>query len=44
MAPMDAVLVRHAVAVGDAVDESTTVAVVESMKMETHVASGVRGA
>jgi acetyl-CoA/propionyl-CoA carboxylase biotin carboxyl carrier protein len=43
VAPMDAVLVRHTVAVGDEVDSSTTVAVVESMKMETHVVSGTKG-
>ena len=43
VAPMDAVLIRHAVAVGDEVEANTTVAVVESMKMETHVVSGTKG-
>ena len=43
VAPMDAVLVRHTVAVGDEVEATTTVAVVESMKMETHVVSGTKG-
>lgn len=42
-APMDAVLVRHMVAVGDVVEEGTTVAIVESMKMETAVTSGLAG-
>lgn len=40
VAPMDGILVRHTVQVGEIVDEQTTVAVVESMKMETHVRSG----
>jgi biotin carboxyl carrier protein len=40
---MDAVLVRHTVEVGQPVEAGTTVAVVESMKMETHVVSGVDG-
>ena len=40
---MDAVLVRHTVAVGQEVEANTTVAVVESMKMETHVVSGTKG-
>ena len=43
VAPMDAVLVRHTVAVGDTVEATTTIAVVESMKMETHVVSGTAG-
>ena len=43
VAPMDGILVRHTVQVGEIVDEQTTVAVVESMKMETHVRSGRRG-
>ena len=43
LAPMDAVLVRHTVAVGDRVQPDTTVAIVESMKMETHVPSGTEG-
>ena len=40
---MDAVLVRHTVEIGDIVEASSTVAVVESMKMETHVVSGTKG-
>jgi acetyl-CoA/propionyl-CoA carboxylase biotin carboxyl carrier protein len=43
VAPMDAVLVRHTVAVGELVEAGTTVAVIESMKMETHVMSGTNG-
>jgi acetyl-CoA/propionyl-CoA carboxylase biotin carboxyl carrier protein len=43
VAPMDAVLIRHTVAVGDPVQPDTTVAVVESMKMEAHVPSGTAG-
>jgi acetyl-CoA/propionyl-CoA carboxylase, biotin carboxylase, biotin carboxyl carrier protein len=43
VAPMDAVLVRHTVEVGQEVEANTTVAVVESMKMETHVISGTKG-
>ena len=43
VSPMDGVLVRHTVAVGERVDATTTVAVVESMKMETHVTSGSSG-
>ena len=43
VAPMDAVLVRHTVAVGDTVEVGTVVAVIESMKMETHVAGGASG-
>lgn len=43
VAPMDGVLVRHTVRVGDSVGPDTTVAVVESMKMETHVVSGKKG-
>jgi acetyl-CoA/propionyl-CoA carboxylase biotin carboxyl carrier protein len=43
VAPMDGVLVRHNVQVGEQVQASTTVAVVESMKMETHVISGTNG-
>ncbi|MFV0463945.1 MAG: acetyl/propionyl/methylcrotonyl-CoA carboxylase subunit alpha [Nostocoides sp.] len=43
VAPMDGVLVRHTVQVGDIVEAKTTVAVVESMKMETHVVSGQDG-
>jgi biotin carboxyl carrier protein len=40
---MDGVLVRHTVEVGDEVDHQTTVAIIESMKMETHVRSGRSG-
>jgi acetyl-CoA/propionyl-CoA carboxylase, biotin carboxylase, biotin carboxyl carrier protein len=43
VAPMDAVLVRHTVEIGEIVEASSTVAVVESMKMETHVVSGTKG-
>jgi acetyl-CoA/propionyl-CoA carboxylase biotin carboxyl carrier protein len=43
VAPMDAVLVRHTVEVGEQVEVSSTVAIVESMKMETHVVSGTKG-
>ena len=39
VAPMDCTLIAHAVAPGDRVARGETVAVVESMKMETHVAS-----
>ncbi len=39
VAPMDCTLIEHKVAPGDHVAKGETVAVVESMKMETHVAS-----
>ncbi|MGB3411772.1 MAG: biotin carboxylase N-terminal domain-containing protein [Microthrixaceae bacterium] len=39
VAPMDCTLISHAVAPGDEVARGDTVAIVESMKMETHVAS-----
>lgn len=42
-APMDGVLARFSVAVGDPVEPNTTVAIVESMKMETDVKAGSHG-
>jgi acetyl/propionyl-CoA carboxylase alpha subunit len=43
VAPMDAVLLHYLVAVGDPVDAGATVAVVESMKLETHITAGGAG-
>jgi len=42
-APMDGILARYLVAVGDRVGATTTIAIVESMKMETEVSAGRPG-
>ncbi|MEQ8716784.1 MAG: biotin carboxylase N-terminal domain-containing protein [Acidimicrobiales bacterium] len=43
VAPMDAVLLHYLVAVGDSVEGGATVAVVESMKLETHITADRAG-
>jgi acetyl-CoA/propionyl-CoA carboxylase biotin carboxyl carrier protein len=42
-APMDGVLTSFTVSVGDAVEPNTTIAIVESMKLETEVRAGRAG-